>query len=255
MDWQDKEIAGLLDTYRRLVGETTASPHGFCALLRRYYEPLTAPYRPDCARAWSLWEGGGDTRESSSWNPVDLAAILDGTVEAQKPTLLTRTDGHCLLYPGLTHWVPGEPESGKSWVAMHASAEVLNGGGTVIYLDHESTAHAVVGRLLNLGVERAVIRERFHYVQPESAAHKDLTGFAALAKRRAELLIIDGVTDALGVDGSSLLDNNEVAAWMRRVPRTLARATGAAVVCVDHVVKSGTGGRHAIGAQAKLAGV
>ena len=55
----------------------------------------------------SLWEGG--TRGPSIWDPVNLAAILDGTVEAQQPTLLTRTDGHCLLYPGLVHWVQGEP--------------------------------------------------------------------------------------------------------------------------------------------------
>jgi hypothetical protein len=37
-----------------------------------------------------------------------------------------------------------------------------------------------------------------------------------------------------------------------RVPRALARTTGAAVVCIDHVVKSANGGWFAIGAQAKL---
>jgi hypothetical protein len=100
------------------------------------------------------------------------------------------------------------------------------------------------------------IRQRsvggFHYMNPKAAAHKNPVGFAGLAKRRAALLVIVGVTDALGVDGSSLLDNGEVAAWMRCVPRALARTTGAAVVCVDHVIKSANGGRFAIGAQAKL---
>jgi hypothetical protein len=255
VDWQDKEISELLGAYRRLVGETAATAHGACALLHRYAD-MAGTCTMDCTAAWDLWGGGtGDTRHPSSWRPVALAAILDGAVEPQKPTLLTRTDGHRLLYSGLTHWVQGEPESGKSWVALYATAEVLNDGGTVIYLDHESTPSAVVGRLLALGADPAAIRERFHYVQPETASHKDPVGFAGLATLQAELLVIDGVTDALGVDGSSLLDNGEVADWMRRVPRTLARKTGAAVVCVDHVVKNANGGRFAIGAQAKLAGV
>ncbi|MGH3814158.1 MAG: hypothetical protein ACRDUV_17195 [Pseudonocardiaceae bacterium] len=65
------------------------------------------------------------------------------------------------------HWFQGEPESGKSWVAQHAAAEVLNDGGTVIYIDHESSPDAVVTRLLLLGVDRATIRARLLYVQPE----------------------------------------------------------------------------------------
>ncbi len=84
---------------------------------------------------------------------------------------------------------------------------------------------------------------------------KALTAFSALLERSADLVVIDGVTDAVGIDGGSVLDNDEVAAWMRRVPRTIARRTGTAVACIDHVVKSANGGRFAIGAQAKMAGV
>jgi hypothetical protein len=37
------------------------------------------------------------------------------------------------------HVFNGETESGKSWLAQAATAEVLCNGGTALYLDFEST--------------------------------------------------------------------------------------------------------------------
>ncbi len=75
-----------------------------------------------------------------------------------------------------------------------------------------------------------------------------------LLGQRYDLVVLDGVTEALAVFGAASKDNDEVTAWIRRVPRTLAQRTGAAVVLVDHVTKDAdTRGRYAIGGQAKLA--
>lgn len=51
-------------------------------------------------------------------------------------------------------------------------------------------------------------------------------------------------------------DNDNVATWMRTIPRPLAESTGAAVVLIDHVTKSKEGrGRYPVGAQAKLSAI
>jgi hypothetical protein len=35
----------------------------------------------------------------SSWEPIDLGPVLDGSESGTPPTILERTDGQCLLYP------------------------------------------------------------------------------------------------------------------------------------------------------------
>ena len=55
--------------------------------------------------------------------------------------------------------------------------------------------------------------------------------------------------------GLSINDNDDVASFYRRLPRRFADA-GPAVVLIDHVTKTREGrGRHAIGAQHKLAAI
>ena len=89
----------------------------------------------------------------ASWAPVDLGPFLDGTVRPVVPSLLPRTDGVALLYPGLTHSLHGESESGKSWVAQAEAARILTDGGRVLFVDFESDAGALVERLRLLGVD------------------------------------------------------------------------------------------------------
>lgn len=191
----------------------------------------------------------------ASWAGLDLSAVLDGTYAPLEPTLLPRTDGQCLLYPGLVHGLHGESESGKSLLAQAEAARCLTAGLFVVYVDYESNASTVVGRLLLMGVAPEAIRSRLVYVRPErspaDAAERD--AWTALLAQPAALVVIDGVTEALTTMGRSTVDNDEVTLWFRQVPRAIAQATGAAVVLVDHVTKSTEGrGRFAIGAQAKM---
>lgn len=194
--------------------------------------------------------------EVSSWSPMDLSQVLDGTYRAPQAGVLFRDDGQGLLYPGHVHWLHGESESGKSWVAQYAAACVLETGGRVLYIDHESNPSEIVGRLLAMGVGRSDIAERFDYVRPEVPARTAAEDYAALLGHDYALAVVDGVTDAVGLDGVTSKDNDEVAGWMRRIPHSLARHTGAAVACIDHVSKDTEGrGRFAIGGQHKMAGV
>ena len=193
-----------------------------------------------------------------SWLPVDLSTYLDGTHKPAVPTLLARTDGVCLLYPGLIHSLHGESESGKSLVAQHLAAQQILAGHAVLFVDFESDAATVAERLLMFGATPAAIKDHFTYIRPEvdPRASTELPAWHTMLAQSYVLAVIDGVTDSLGVFGYSTKDNDEVAAWMRVLPKNIANRTGAAVAVIDHVTKDNdTRGRFAIGAQAKMSGL
>ena len=193
---------------------------------------------------------------ATSWAPRDLGPLLDGEDVEEPPTLLPRSDGVCLLYPGKVHDFSGEPESGKGWLALHAAAECLSAGGSVLYADFEDSAATLVSRLLALGVEPDAIRARCRYIRPDEPLSEQASSDLTTALSPAPTLaVVDGVTEALSIHGLDLGDNTDVARWLELLPRPLAR-TGAAVALLDHVVKDKEArGRFAIGAQHKLAGV
>jgi AAA domain len=199
------------------------------------------------------------TRDSesagSSWTAVDLAEAASG--EGQPPpSILPRTDGPCLLYAGLVHELKGEPEAGKGWLALRATADLLVAGERVVYIDFEATAAEIVERLTALGVAVEAMTSRLTYFCP----HEPLTNAlragldAALAQGPA-LVVLDGVTEAMTVHELDLRDNSDVARWLELLPRPAARS-GAAVLVIDHVVKDREQrGRYGLGAGHKLAGV
>jgi hypothetical protein len=194
-------------------------------------------------------------RSSTSWWPVDLAAAIAGEA-GERPELLARVDGNCLLYRGKVHWFHGEPEACKGWAAILACKQVLDGGGRAVYIDFEDTDSGIVSRLQAVGVDNQTILDRFEYIRPDQplgeVERRDLLAVFAL---HVDLVIIDGVTEAMTIEGLAYGDNRDIAQWQHALPKLVAR-TGAAVVCIDHVTKDReTRGRYAIGGQHKLAGI
>lgn len=191
-----------------------------------------------------------------SWTPIDLAQYLDGSYKPEEATIMVRTDGAGLIYPGLVHDFHGESESGKSLVAQAVCAGLIMDGQEVVYLDFESGPGPMAQRMLSFGLTPEQVMERFIYVRPElnPYALTETEAFKTLLGRRPALVILDGVTDALVQFGASSKDNDEITKWHRYVPRTIADRTKAAVILIDHVIKDGESrGRFAIGGQAKLA--
>jgi hypothetical protein len=193
--------------------------------------------------------------EPSTWAAVPLEGIIAGTDTDEPPTILWRNDGHALLYPGRVHALFGEPEACKGWIVVAASAQQLTAGHRVLYVDFEDTAASVVGRLLALGTDPGAVLDRFIYVRPEEPIDERHRHELERAAADASLAILDGVTEALALQGLDLASNSDIATWLELLPRPLARM-GAAVLMIDHVVKDRENrGRYAIGAQHKLAGV
>lgn len=207
----------------------------------------------------ALLDPNTEDEDQASWEPIDADEILDGTLKRPTPRLLTRTDGPALLYPGKTHTIFGESESGKSWVAQYVAVETLVNGGRVLYVDFESDALDVFDRLQTIGAAKDHLRApHFAYVRPDASplAFREQEAFAKLLAQTWDYVVLDGVTEALNLHGKSSLDNDEITQWMRAVPRRFSRETGAAVVLVDHVVKSTENrGRFPIGGQAKIAAI
>lgn len=196
--------------------------------------------------------------ERHTWRRVDLGPVLDGTWRPPKPTVGARDDDVGLFYSGKLHTISSESEAGKSWFALAACAHELRAGNAVIYLDFEDDEGGVVGRLLTIGADPEAIRERFGYIRPLDRVND---GFNAADLRdeiealHPTLVIIDGVTESMVMHGLNPLDNKEIAEFGRLLPRLIA-STGAAVVCLDHVVKDREGrGRYSLGGVHKLNGL
>lgn len=126
----------------------------------------------------------------------------------------------------------------------------------MLYIDFESDAAAVVGRLLDLGTSPDQIRSDFTYIRPDNDPRRfahEREHYAAILAGHYRLIVIDGMTDALGTFGAGSTDNDEIAEFMRQFVRRLATSTKAAVIVIDHVTKDADSrGRWAVGGQAKM---
>lgn len=197
------------------------------------------------------------SRSYSTLDIPNMADILAGKIVQDQPTILTRADGQALFYAGKMHVLQAEPSSGKSWIALFAALEVLNMGGSVIFLDYEDQAVSITGRLLALGGDPASITERFQYIRPSGAmgTQERAELSTVLQRLNPDLIIIDGVAEAISRDGFDEDRNSEVVKWVDQYPRWLSQ-TGACVVMIDHIAKDKEkGGRYARGASHKLAAV
>jgi hypothetical protein len=198
-------------------------------------------------------EAGAEER--TSWDALPIPNDL----EPELPSRLHRTDGRSLLYQGKTHSFVGEPESGKTWLALAAAAETLAASQGVMYVDFEDSVKGVARRLRMLGVGLPALRQRFGYVRPDIPFSRGGPAQASLIRTgqryRPELVILDGVTECMALHGWDINSATDAARFLDWFPR-LWEQTGAAVVLIDHVVKDREGqGRWAVGSQHKLAGV
>lgn len=236
--WATLEHAGDLSAAARAARER----HGWEAPPRIDVHALvgqgTVAQEGDAATAQDDLPTIGD-----SWRRTDLAEIIDGlvdgTLQRPLPTLgrfAGADDG--LFYRGRVNGLYGEPNKGKTWVALAIVAEVLDDGGAVGWIDLEEPAAGIVGRLLDIGVPGAVIAERFAHFAPEETIRHAAAMQEALDELGPDLVVIDSTGEALALEGYGPNNDDEVATWFRHWPRWLAaRPSAPGVVVIDHVVK------------------
>jgi len=208
-----------------------------------------------------------DIVERSTWATVDMTTAL--TLEPIEPKYLRYGQNLSVFYPGKTHTLYAASESGKSWVALYAAAQILLGpdDGTerVLYIDHEDDARSIAERLAALDVPAETItnEDRFRYLNPAEPLtnqHNELYGPAGddlhLALEWAPtFVVIDGVSEAMTEENLDPISNSDVAEWFRIVARRFEKI-GACVVMIDHTAKShGDGPPTELGAQHKRSGI
>lgn len=209
----------------------------------------------DCEYVGNPW--GEEADQSSSWTPVDMSAHLSS--EPIVPDLGRRDDGNCLFYRGRVHWVYSTYESGKTWFCLYHVAQVLIDGGTALYIDFEDTGRAIGERLALLGVPLATVRDqsRFVYLSPDVPV-QSLDGamdFARVLDRNFGIAVLDGVTESFSLEQLKDADGADIATWQRLLPRSIAKKTGAAVLCIDHVPKNPNNQAAPTGSQHKMSGL
>lgn len=177
---------------------------------------------------------------ASPTGPVDMTWILHGEPpEPLVPSVLKVGTAHGLFYAGKVNGLFGDPETAKTWIALCAVVEVLQGGGRAVLLDLDHNGHATVGRrLLALGASREAVAdvERFRLYTPE-----DTPGLAAFVEDavtfRPAVAVVDSIGELLPMLGMSSKDNDEITRVLRWVCVPLAEC-GAATVTIDHLPKS-----------------
>lgn len=205
-----------------------------------------------------LYEESGWLTKSRTAQHDLLQEILNGTAKQIRPDMVSFEDSH-LLYAGKIHSIAGESGSGKSIFAMHSAIDVLRGGGVVFYFDIETQMLDNLQRMLEFGAQPDELN-RYYLEHPTQAAGAEI-GYICSAIEQVVLtgaqvlVVIDSAGEAISLQGGKQDSDEDVANWMRAVPRPLAEA-GAAVLLIDHVVKAnGNGGGFAIGSQRKRAAI
>lgn len=176
-----------------------------------------------------------------SWKPVNLRKVVELGYEEPRPTIGS-VEGvdHGLFYPARINMLFGDSGGGKTWLALAVIGELMLQGRDAILIDYEDHPSSQVARLEQIGIPRDTILQHLIYLQPsEKWSTQSQANLAAACKDRdVAVAVLDSTGEALSVDGVQPNADDEVAKWFRGCARFLADEVKAAVVLLDHVVKS-----------------
>lgn len=137
-----------------------------------------------------------------------------------------------VFYRGQTHGLVGKRDAGKSLFMALVARDILNGGGSVLWIDHEQGARRVLRRMDQFGTNEEALAERFYLVdQARDLPPRDaIEAFAGV-----DLVVLDALTGQLASSG--LNDNHAVDIDLvyDAICKPLAHAHGACFVSIDHV--------------------
>ncbi|MEU8608768.1 AAA family ATPase [Actinoplanes sp. NPDC048791] len=186
-------------------------------------------------------EGEEDADSEDGPEPLfaDIAAILaDGIPPPPEPVLLRRDDGHALFYAGKVNVLFGDPECGKTWIALAAIVEALKDGRRAVFvdLDHNGVGE-VISRLLALGATPKQLgnQDVFRYAEPYDEEQL-IAVVQALRAWKPAAAVVDSLGELLPLLGMSSNSPDDYTSAHRRTLTPIARV-GAAVIVIDHLPK------------------
>lgn len=182
----------------------------------------------------------GDTTEPQDTLFADLSWLLSGERPVRPaPSLLRRIDGRHLMYRGAVNGLFGDPEVGKSWVALATIIEELEAGHPAWYIDIDHNGlHAMIDRLLALGAKPRDLADpaRFRYFEPDDS--NDIDRIVESAREvAAGTVVVDSLGELIPMLGGSSKDNDEITAILRRACQPFADIDWC-VITIDHLPKN-----------------
>lgn len=159
-----------------------------------------------------------------------------------------------VLYEGALTWLQGEPESGKSVLALQWALDVARTGRGVVWLDEEAGPADTLAKLAALGGTAEDLTGRFRYLPPLGRNLSETAEqFHALVQSGdVGLVVVDSSAAVLANAGVDEDRNGPVAQFVNQTLLPIAKQFGVAVVVIDHKTKSNPDSRYARGASAKL---
>ena len=169
----------------------------------------------------------------------DVKDLLErGPVEPPTPEYGQRNDSIGIFYRGMVNSLIGDPESGKTWIALTAAADVLFTGGSVLMVDLDHNGpQAIVSRLRAFGVPVEVLADPtcFRYTSaddPESVAGV----IRDTAVWKPDFVVIDSVGELMPLFGANSNSADDYTRVHSAAIKPFASA-GACVVLIDHQAK------------------
>ncbi|BBX92715.1 AAA family ATPase [Mycolicibacterium boenickei] len=172
---------------------------------------------------------------------ADIGQLLDdGVPDLPNPDILRRTDDVGLFYRGEINLLYGDPEDGKTMVALAGCAETLRDGGTALFVDlDDNGVESIVARLLMLGAPQGALRaRRFRYCSPAGPDRLEQVIRDCTAGTEApDIAVIDCVGELVPLFDGSNNDSDDFTRIIRGTAGLLARA-GTCVILIDHMAKN-----------------
>jgi hypothetical protein len=232
------------------------------AFIREYTDvtPTPSPITPE--QGTSALEGHTeplkgiepDEADEPALPYADLTWAANGEVRPPTlPSIGERNDGAHILYAGKINGIYGDPETAKTWFALHLAQQVLSAGGTVALIDIDHNGeNDTVDRLRKLGVSNQLIGDaaHFRYYIPETPAEL-LATRDDIIEQHPTLCILDSIGELIPMLGLDSNSNDDISRGYRAMLTPLAQEH-TAVLTIDHLAKAGKSDHgYAIGGIAK----
>ena len=244
-------MADILDAFLRDYADTTPTPKATTP--EQGPQPLEGHTEPLKAIEAKQDDEPGQADEPSL-PYADLTWAANGEVRPPTlPSIGERNDGAHILYAGKINGIYGDPETAKTWFALHLAQQVLSAGGTVALIDIDHNGeNDTVDRLRKLGVSDQLIGDpaHFRYYIPETPAEL-LATRDDIIEQHPTLCILDSIGELIPMLGLDSNSNDDISRGYRAMLTPLAQEH-TAVLTIDHLAKAGKSDHgYAIGGIAK----
>lgn len=186
-----------------------------------------------------------------SWRGIGLRDYTPGS-QPQPSHGFVMPYEWAIFYPASVNEIHGPSESMKTWVALHCIVEVIKRGEHAAFIDFEDGPGPIADRLRAMGLDDDELDRVFYaYVTEPMPISQAEDIIDEVFEMDPSIVIVNGVIEALAVQGIDTNDNRGYTAWVRLYTRPFADR-GACVILIDHTsIKEGAS-PSALGATAKM---